>query len=913
MSWLDGARARARLLFARTAAESRTTEEIAFHLDMEAGRLAREHGLEPNEARRRALATFGGVENHKEALRSDRGLAWLAGMSLDLKLGLRMMLKYPGLTFIGVLGLSVAVAIGAAAFGVIHNFVGASLPYDEGDRIVAIQNLNRGSDDRGRPLHLHDLVTWRADLRAIAAFGAYRTVDRNLIITRERPEPVRIAEMTASGFRITRVPPLLGRYFNEDDERKGAPAVVVIGYSIWQTRFRGDSSIIGRTLRLGATQHVVIGVMPEGFAFPVNNGIWTPLRLDAADYEPGKAPAISVFGRLAPNATLHDARTQAETIALRLAAAHPSTHARVRTWVTPYTRVFTEQPQVAWAFYLAQVLVTLLLVVIGTNVAILVYARTASRMGEIALRTALGASRRRIVAQLFAEALVLTTTASAVGLVGAWLALRELGTYVVQVAGDQTPFWWKFGISPGAVLYVIGLAVLSAAIVGVLPAFKATQRRVHVTLQHLGSGGSGIRLGRTWTVLIVAQVAVAVALLPVVVYALVVQAAKNQAPAGPAIPTKDWVAASLRLDSEASGTDDAAALDRAFSTRYAAVVAELIRRLRSEPAVADVVLASAAPGEDRRNKFEMERGRSPLEADSARDTVPATNLAGFGRIEVGFFRAFGVPVLAGRGFLPGDVAPEPNVVIVNQSFVKAFLGGADPLGRRVREAAQGREGDPEAVPAGPWKEIVGVVADFPSKDAEVVPIAPRLYGPLDPQTARDVTIAVRVRGAAPAMLGGRLREVAVAVDPMLRLADVRVLDKAQSFEKVANRYVFIAITLLTVSVILLSSAGIYALMSFTITRRRREIGIRAALGAGPRSVLVGVLRKTAGQIGLGIGIGTVMAGAMIQGMQGGRGDAQGLLVLLGVALFMGAVGVAAALGPARRALRIQPTEALRTD
>ena len=151
MRWLDAARARARLLFARGAAEVRMRDEFAFHLEMETERLVREHGLEPGEARRRALAAFGGVENHKEALRSDRGLAWLAGMSLDFKLGLRMMLKYPGLTFIGVVGLSVAVAIGAAAFGMISNFIAGSLPLDEGDRIVAIQNLNSGSDDRGRP------------------------------------------------------------------------------------------------------------------------------------------------------------------------------------------------------------------------------------------------------------------------------------------------------------------------------------------------------------------------------------------------------------------------------------------------------------------------------------------------------------------------------------------------------------------------------------------------------------------------------------------------------------------------------------------------------------------------------------------------------------------------------------------
>jgi predicted permease len=879
------------------------TAEFAFHLDMEVDRLVRDHGLEPNEARRRAMAAFGGVENHKEALRGDRGLAWLAGMSLDLKLGLRMMVKYPGLTVTSILGLSVAVAIGAAAFGMIRNFIAGSLPLDDGERIVAIQNLNRGSDDRGRPLHLHDLTTWRADLQAVGTIGAYRTLDRNLITQQGRPEPVRIAEMTASGFRIARVPPLLGRYFNEEDERKGAPPVVVIGYNVWLNRFAKDSAVIGRTIRLGATPYVVIGVMPDGFAFPINNKIWTPLKLDPADYERGKAPAIYVFGRLASGATLDDAQKQAETIALRLASAYPATHARVRTWVTMYARVFVEQPQVAWAFYLAQVLVTMLLVVIGTNVAILVYARTASRIGEIAVRTALGASRRRIVAQLFAEALVLTTTASALGLVGAWFALREVGTYVTQVGGDQTPFWWKFEISPGAVLYVIGLAVLAAAIVGVLPALKATQRRVHLTLQHLGSGGSGIRLGRTWAVLIVAQVAVAVALLPVVVYGVVVQATRNQAPAGPEIPTKDWVTASLRLDREAVGTDDFPANDRTYSTRYAAVVAEMIRRVRAEPGVADVILASAAPGEDRRAEFEVD----------TRDTVPVTNLAGAGRVGVDFFRAFGVPVFAGRGFQASDVSTTPNVVIINQSFVKAFFAGADPLGRRVREAARGRDGDPGATPAGPWSEIVGVVADFPSKEAEMVPIAPRLYRPLDPQTADDVTIAVRVKGAMPATFGGRLREVAVAVDPMLRLAEVRVLDKAQSLEKVANRYVVIAVTLVTLSVILLSSAGIYALMSFTIARRRREIGIRAALGAGPRRVLAGVLRKAAGQIAIGIVIGTVVAAGMLQGMEGGKGDSQGFLVVLGVAVFMTAVGVAAALGPARRALRIQPTEALRTD
>ena len=212
MSWFEGTRARARLLFARRAAESRMNEEFRFHIDMETERRVRESGLTVDEARRQTLAAFGGVENHKEALRRDRGLAWLGGFSLDLKLGLRMFVKYPGLALVGVLGMAVAVAVGAVAFGIIYTIVDSTLPLADGGRVVSIRNLQDGDDGPGRATHLHDLVTWREELRAVDALGAYRTVDRNLITRDGRPEPVRIAEMTASGFRIARVAPLKGMY-----------------------------------------------------------------------------------------------------------------------------------------------------------------------------------------------------------------------------------------------------------------------------------------------------------------------------------------------------------------------------------------------------------------------------------------------------------------------------------------------------------------------------------------------------------------------------------------------------------------------------------------------------------------------------------------------------------------------------
>ena len=911
MRVLHAARTRLGLLFARRAAESRMNEEFSFHLEMEADRLVRERGLTPDEARRQARAAFGGLENHKEALRGDRGLAWLGGLSLDLKLGFRMMAKHPALTLVSLVGLAVAVAVGAVSFGVVHTLVGKDVPLDEGDRIVAITNLTAGDDNAGRRTHLHDLATWRAELTALEAIGATRTIDRNLITPGARPEPARIAEMTASGFRIARVPPMLGRYFNDDDERPNAAPVVVIGYTVWQNRFGGERDVVGRTLQLGATSHTIIGVMPRGFAFPINNRVWTPLRLDPLAFERGKAPALDVFGRLAPNASIEDVRTQLETVGRRLTAAFPTTHEQVRPRVLPYPRKFVESPELAWALYLIQFLVSLLLVVIGTNVAILVYARTASRAGEIAVRTALGASRRRVVTQLFAEALALTTCAAALGLLGAWFGLQEIKRVATEIGGEQVPFWMDFSVSSGLVAYVVGLAVLGAVIVGVLPALKATRRRVHVNLQQLGPGGSGMRLGKGWTAMVIAQVAVAVALLPVVLYAIVVQQ-RVEGIMGMEIPTHDWVTASVRLDREGVGSEEAIDdLTGPAAARYVQVRDELKRRLESDPAVSRVVVASAAPNDEPRIPIEVENSGVAAGADSV--VAPSAGRAvGASRVGVDYFDGFGVPLLVGRGFQSSDATDDAIAVIVNRSFVQTVLSGGDALGRRVRRAASGREGSPERQPAGPWLEIVGVVADFPSPES-ATDVRPKMYQALRANDPRPVAFGVRVRNAAPATFGPRLREVAVAVDPMLRLDAVRALDKALSVERMSNRFIAVTVALVTGSVLLLSAAGIYALMSFTIARRRREIGVRAALGAGPRRVLGAVLRKAVAQISVGIVIGIALAGGLIQMLEGGRADVRGYFLLIAVAGFMAIVGLAATLGPARRALRIQPTEALRSQ
>ena len=933
MRWLDAARARLRLLLSRRAAEERMREEIGFHVDMEAQRIVREEGVAPDEARRRALVAFGGVERYKEELRDGRGLAWLGGMGLDFKLGLRMLAKSPGLTLVGVLGMAVAIAIGAVSFGTIYSFIGATLPVPHGERVVSIENVDTRWALEGRHTHLHDLPVWREGLRAVEEIGAYRIIGRNVISRDVPPTPMRVAEMTASGFRIAGVAPLLGRYLAADDERAGAPPVVVIGYEVWQQRFAGAADVVGRPVRLGSAEHMVVGVMPAGFGFPHNNRVWTPLRLDPARFARGEAPPLHVFGRLTADATLEDARAQAATIGRQLAADHPATHGQIRPRVVPYAYSFFDSPEVIWALHLVQFLVSLLLVVIGTNVATLVYARTASRMGEISVRTALGASRGRIVAQLFAEALVLSGVAAAVGLAGASFALWHIRVQAKRLAGEQLPFWIDFGLTPGLVLYVAGLAVLGAVIVGVLPALKATRQRVQENLRHLGTGGSGMRLGRTWTVLIVSQVAAAVALLPVVLYITLVQQ-RRAGPESRVFPTKEFLAAPLVLDREA--------YEQEYAARYARLRAELVRRLEAEPGVSAVVVMTAVPGDEPGARVEVDAGAS------------GSHAVGVAQVNPEFFGAFDVPLLAGRPFQTQDLvdagadcdargvcpalARASGAVIVNQSFVRKVLGSGPPLGRQIRRAAPDDGGnDSRAARAGPWLEIVGVVADFP-ESASADDLSPKVYEPLlpgaSPSGARRTVVrralaganavvpagdqhplllAVRVKGAAPATLTNRVREIAVAVDPMLRLQNVRPLTELLSFQKVENRIVYTAVSLVTLSVLLLSAAGIYALISFTIAQRRREIGIRAALGAGPGRVLSGVLARAARQVAAGIVAGIAIGALTVQGMEGGLGDPRIVGILLAVAAFMAVVGFLAALGPARRALAIQPTEALRAE
>lgn len=439
--------------------------------------------------------------------------------SIDFKLALRMLLRYPGLTAVSVIGMATGIAIAAAAFIVIDAMMDSTIPIDEGDRVVSVVGWDVSTNNRELRL-MHDFATWRDHLTSLEEIGAARTVTRNLIAPGSQPETVATAEMTASGFAIARVAPLLGRYLLPEDERRGAPDVVVLDYGVWERRFAADPGIIGRQIQLGDAIHAVVGVMPKGFGFPVNHTYWVPWRTPESAFEPRTGPQVNVFGRLAPGASLESAQLELAAIGDRTAAAFPKTHEHLRPRLIPYTHAFTDMddPDNALVLHAVQTALVLLLVVVCVNVAILVYARTATRQGEIAVRTALGASRRRIVAQLFLEALVLAGAAAVIGIGLVGVGVRQLEASAIQLAGSL-PFWMSLSLSPTGGLYIVALTLLAAAIVGIVPALKATGGHVQARLQGLSAGsGSRMQMGRLWTALIVAQVAVAVALLPATVF-----------------------------------------------------------------------------------------------------------------------------------------------------------------------------------------------------------------------------------------------------------------------------------------------------------------------------------------------------------------------------------------------------------
>jgi putative ABC transport system permease protein len=804
---------------------------------------------------------------------------------LDLKLGLRMLAKYPGLSAVGVLALTVAITISAAWFEFAGDYGDPELPLPGGERIVGIlvHDLEAGAPVRAT---VHDFVAWRDQLRSIEELAAFRNLERNLVTADGRSEPLRGVEMSAAGFRVAGVPPLLGRPIVEDDETLAAPPVVVLGYGVWQSRFEGSGEVIGRVVQIGDARATVVGVMPEGFAFPMNQELWAPLRLNPLAYELDQSPTVRVFGRLTPSASPTEAQAELGAVGQR-ATAESATGARLRLEVRPYVQTLlslgrAEPP--------TDVVFGLVFLVICANVGTLIFARTATRAGEIVVRSALGASRRRIVLQLFAEALVLALVSAALGLLVVTTSMKwgmDL-FWAVQGGVDLRPFWWNDTVSATTVLYVMALAVAAAVIAGVIPALKITGRGMAARLRQATAGGAGMRFGGVWTAIIVSQVAITVAFLPVA-FGEAVEVIGLQRNA-PNYALDELLSARLFMD--ADGSSGRSEADAPPPARLAELQEELGRRIAAEPGVIGVAFANGLPSS----------GGAPItiQTEGSGRADEAVHRARVTKVDADFFPTLGTPLLLGRGFERTDLSAGRNAVIVNESFVRRVFAGANPIGQRLR-SIEGNE-----APAITY-EVVGVVPDLGGAvDAGADPA--RLYRLSAPGTIQGARLAVRFVGA-PTEFAPRLRQITAELSPSLRLYEVESLAQIGEAEK-RSYFVFLGILALVGGVaLLLSTVGVHSLMSFAVSQRTREIGIRAALGAQPRRIVTAIFSRAVLQLTAGVGVGATLVLLTADETPFG----QVLLVLGMVAALMMAVGLAACVVPVRRALRIQPTEALRGE
>ncbi|MDP3774920.1 MAG: ABC transporter permease, partial [Gemmatimonadales bacterium] len=690
------------------------------------------------------------------------------------------------------------------------------------------------------------------------------------------------AFISPSAFRMVRVPAMLGRAFTEDEARPDAPGVILLGYNVWKNRFASDRSIVGRSVRANGQTVTVIGVMPEGFKFPMAEELWLPLRLDPIRLKRGDGQSLEVFGRLKPGVSEDRAMLEFTTIARRLAEQYPETNKGVGAVMKPYTEEYIgEEPRALLFTMLGAVFAVLLIAC--SNVANLLLARAAVRTKEVAIRTALGASRWRVVSQLLAEALVLSAVGAVMGIGIAWVGTTLFNN---AIADTQPPFWIDIRLDGTVLLFVSAITLVSTLIAGTLPALQATGANVNEVLKDESRGSSSFRLGKFSKGLVVAEIALSCGLL--VAAGLMVKSVVKLKTFDYGVSTRDVFTARIGLF-EAAYPD---------SLKRQQFWSGLVQRLESKPGVRGVALTSRLPALETGTEYVAIEGKAYA---TERDYPEARTAV----ITPSYFQTFGAGIAQGRDFTTADDGAAQAVTIVNQSFAGRFFPGESAVGRRFRT---GRK-DSQA----PWLNVIGVVPDLSMHGTDSSTFQ-GFYVPLAQRDARFISVAIRAQGDPMAMAPMVRAEVA-AMDPDLPI--YFVMTAQQQIDQNTWFYGVFG-TLFMVfgfAALFLATVGVYGVMSFAVSRRTQEVGVRMALGADAGDVLRLFLKQGAIQVGTGVTIGLGLAFLLSRMLRIilFRVEPTDPVMFGAITIVLAATGLLACFIPARRATRVDPMVALRYE
>ncbi len=800
----------------------------------------------------------------------------------SIRYGVRMVLRNPGLAAISIVALTLGIGLTTTAFSIVYGALYRDLPFEAAHRLMHVERNNLSEDIEGMGVTIHDFVDWREQQTSFEAFAAFYQGTVNVAGSEGRPDRYNGAFISANAFQLLGAQPLLGRTFRAGEDRPDAEPVIILGYAAWRDRYGSDPNVVGRVVRVNGEQTTVIGVMPEGFAFPLAEEVWVPLRMNPLEMERGSGYTLAAFGRLKDGVTLDQAQAEFSAIARRLELEYPETNEGVGVVIKPYTEEYLgdEPARLLWTMMAA---VFGVLLIACANVANLLLARATVRTREVAVRTALGASRMRVVAQLLTETLVLSTLGGLLGLGVAWIGVNVFNRSIINT---DPPFWIDIKIDPVAVMFVLVLVLVASVIAGIFPAVQSSGADVNEILKDESRGSSSLRMGKFSRGLVVAEIALSFGLL--VAAGLMIRSVAK-------LRTIDYGFPPQEIFSARVGLFDSDYPDDPSRVRF---FDEMRERLATLPGVRAAAIASNLPG------LGSGRWRVGVEGKTY-DRDQDYPMARGNSVSPGYFESFGVSVLQGRDFNVQDRAESLPVAIVNQSFVQAFFDGESPIGRRFRVG--------DSTSEEPWVTIVGVVPDlFMGGPENENPEG--FYLPMAQKVARFMFMLART-DANPMALAPLVRDEVVAVDENLPIYWVRTLEQAIA-ENTWFYTVFGTLFVIFGGVALfLAAVGLYGVMSFAVSRRTKEVGVRMALGAERSDVLTLVLKQGLWQLAigvvLGVGLGALLSRALQEFLfEVGAMDA---MTFVAIAVVLVSTGILASLIPARRATRVDPMVALRYE
>ena len=806
----------------------------------------------------------------------------------DIRYGTRMLFKNPGFTIVAVLALTLGIGANSAIFSVVNAVLLRPLAYHESERLVFLSERSQVLE--GMSIAYPNFLDWREQNNSFENIGVFRTQSYNLTGNGE-PERIIAGQVSADLFTVLRVNAAIGRIFTNDEDKPGADPVVVLTHGLWQRRLGGDPGIIGQTLTLDGRSFTVIGIMPPSFLFPNRVEMWTPVGLRAKDpgwESRGNHPGLYAMARLKPGLTVEQARDDLEIVAANLEKQFPNTNTGNRATITPALENVVRRIRPALLVLLSAV--GFVLLIACANVANLLLARATNRQKEIAIRTALGASRTRIVRQLLTESLLLSFAGGVLG-----LALAQAGVKLLTaISPDSIPRFAEIGLDLRVVAFTLAVSVLTGVIFGLAPAIQASKPDLNETLKEAGRGSTG-RRHILRSALVVSEVALTLILL--IGAGLMIRSFYHLQRVDPGFVPDNLLTFSVALPQK----------KYAEAQQRVNFYQQLLQNLRALPGVQSVGMATGLPlgNNGWQSGFWIEGRPDPPQGQQ-----PLSEVA---FISPDYFDAMRMTLLNGRNFTEQDVQPppapntppgpfsRPTVTIIDEEFARRYWPDENPVGQQIRFW-------------GGKVTVVGVVRRVRMEGLSTDSDRVQSYYPFLQNPSGGMTIVVRTTGD-PASLSNVVRQQVLSIDPDQPTYEVQTMGQIWTDSIAPERLYLMLLGTFGAVALVLAAVGIYGVMAYSVTQRTHEIGIRMALGAGQGNVLGMVIRQgmTLAVLGLVIGLaGAWLATRAMASLLFGISARDPMTFVL-ISLVLAAVALGACFIPALRATKVDPMIALRYE